>query len=380
MRIMHIITGLPTGGAETALLKLLSANNGNWESAVVSLMDEGTIGPRIAALGVPVHCLGIRRGRPNPARALSLMSITRQFRPHLIQGWMYHGNLAASLASVSMRRRVPVLWNIRQSLEGVAEERRLTQSMIRLGALLSWHPANIIYNSSISARQHEIFGYRGLRRVVIPNGFDCQIFRPDNEARHHVRKELGIGIDTFLIGLIARFHPVKDHASFLRAANLVARTHPHVRFILIGEGLTGEAPAVTKLIREQHLESRVFLLGERPDTPRLTAALDIACSASLGEGFSNTIGEAMACGIPSVVTDVGESSLVVANTGLSVRPRDPEALAQAIDRLIDAGPEKRQQLGAAARRRIQTEFSLPAIARRYEDLYREHVGTAFEGY
>lgn len=377
---MHIITGLPTGGAETALLKLLSANNGNWESAVVSLMDEGTIGPRIAALGVPVHCLGIRRGRPNPARALSLMSITRQFRPHLIQGWMYHGNLAASLASVSMRRRVPVLWNIRQSLEGVAEERRLTQSMIRLGALLSWHPANIIYNSSISARQHEIFGYRGLRRVVIPNGFDCQIFRPDNEARHHVRKELGIGIDTFLIGLIARFHPVKDHASFLRAANLVARTHPHVRFILIGEGLTGEAPAVTKLIREQHLESRVFLLGERPDTPRLTAALDIACSASLGEGFSNTIGEAMACGIPSVVTDVGESSLVVANTGLSVRPRDPEALAQAIDRLIDAGPEKRQQLGAAARRRIQTEFSLPAIARRYEDLYREHVGTAFEGY
>src|ERR1700732_5208937 len=172
MRVMHIITGLPTGGAGTALLKLLSANNGNWESAVVSLMDEGTIGPRIAALGVPVHCLGIRRGRPNPARALSLMSITRQFRPHLIQGWMYHGNLAASLASVSMRRRVPVLWNIRQSLEGVAEERRLTQSMIRLGALLSWHPANIIYNSSISARQHEVFGYRGLRRVVIPNGFD----------------------------------------------------------------------------------------------------------------------------------------------------------------------------------------------------------------
>jgi len=376
MRILHVITGLTTGGAQVMLLKLLSNNNGDWESAVVSLMDEGTIGPRIAALGIPVHCLDMRRGRPNPVRALSLMTITRQFRPQLIQGWMYHGNLGASLASISMHHRVSVLWNIRQSLEGVAEDRRLTRAMIRLGALLSWHPASIIYNSPISARQHEIFGYRALRRVVIPNGFDCQIFRPDNEARRQVREELGIGIDAILIGLIARFHPVKDHASFLRAANLVTRTHPHVRFLLVGEGVTVEERALTKLIREQRLESRIFLLGERPDTPRLTAALDIACSASLGEGFSNTIGEAMACGVPCVVTDVGDSALVVANTGLSVRPRDPEALAQALDHLVDAGPEQRRQLGVAARRRIQTEFSLPTIVHRYEDLYREHVSTA----
>jgi glycosyltransferase involved in cell wall biosynthesis len=376
MRILHVTTGLTTGGAQVMLLKLLSNNNGDWEPAVVSLMDEGTIGPRIAALGIPVHCLGLRRGRPNPVRALSVLTITRQFRPQLIQGWMYHGNLVASLASVSMHRRMPVLWNIRQSLEGVAEERRLTRAMIRLGALLSWHPASIIYNSPISARQHEIFGYRASRRVVIPNGFDCQIFRPDNEARRQVREELGIGIDTILIGLIARFHPVKDHASFLRAANLVARTHPHVRFLLVGDGVTVEERALTKLIREQRLESRIFLLGERPDTPRLTAALDIACSASMGEGFSNTIGEAMACGVPCVVTDVGDSALVVANTGLSVRPSDPEALAQAIEHLVDVGPEQRRQLGVAARRRIQTEFSLPTIAHRYEDLYREHVGTA----
>jgi glycosyltransferase involved in cell wall biosynthesis len=376
VRILHVITGLTTGGAEMMLLKLLSNNTGDWEPAVVSLMDEGTIGPSIVALGIPLYSLRMRRGRPNPVRALSLMTITRQFRPQLIQGWMYHGNLMASFARFSSGVRVPVFWNIRQSLEGVAGERRLTQAMIRLGALLSWHPAGIIYNSQTGARQHEIFGYRASKCVVIPNGFDCQIFRPDDEARRQVRKELGIGIDTILIGLIARFHPVKDHASFLRAANLVARTHPHVRFLLVGKGLAEKEPVLTKLIREQHLESRIFLLGERLDMPRLTAALDIACSASWGEGFSNTIGEAMACGVPCVVTDVGDSARLVADTGLSVPPRDPQGLAQAISRLISAGAAHRQELGAAARRRVESEFSLPVVARQYEKLYREHLAHA----
>lgn len=376
MRILHVITDLVTGGAQMMLLRLLSRHQVDFDTRVISLSDEGTLGPRISELGIPVYGLGIRASVPNPFRALSIVRFVHRFRPQLMQGWMYHGNLMASLAGVFPQNRVPVLWNIRQSLYDIATERRLTAAVIRVGAFLSHQPATIIYNSELAARQHEAIGYEAQKRVVIPNGFDCQMFCPDAEARKQVRVQLGIGQDAILIGMIARYHPVKDHASFLRAANLVARTHPHVRFLLVGEGVTVEERALTKLIREQHLESRIFLLGERLDTPRLTAALDIACSASLGEGFSNTIGEAMACGVPCVVTDVGDSTLVVANTGLSVRPNDPEALAQAIDHLVDAGPEQRRQLGVAARRRIQTEFSLPTIAHRYEDLYREHVGTA----
>jgi len=376
MRILHVTTGLTTGGAEIMLLKLLSANNGVWESAVVSLMDEGTIGSKIAALGIPVHSLGLRRGRPNPVSVLSLKSIARQFQPQLIQGWMYHGNLGASLASVSMQGRVPVLWSIRQSLYDITRERRLTRAMIRLGAFFSWHPANIIYNSQISARQHELFGFRTSKSVVIPNGFDSQLFRPDSQARHQIRRELGVGMDAILVGLIARLHSVKDHSGFLRSAAFVTRVHPSVYFVLAGSGVNKEESALRSLIAEHRLEGRTFLLGERSDIPKLTAALDIACSTSLGEGFSNAIGEAMACGVPCVVTDVGDSAYVVADAGLLVPPRDPEALAQAIDHLVDAGPEQRRQLGVAARRRIQTEFSLPTIAHRYEDLYREHVGTA----
>jgi glycosyltransferase involved in cell wall biosynthesis len=283
---------------------------------------------------------------------------------------MPHGNLVASLAGVLSQVRTPVLWNIRLSLYSIRSELPLTATTIRIGSALSGHPAAIIYNSRTSAAQHEAFGYQASKRVLIPNGFDCQVFRPDEEARRALREELAVDGDTVLVGLMARYHPMKEHAGFLRAAGLVARSHPAVRFVLAGTGVGWEQPALGKLIAEHELQQRVFLLGERSDIHRLDAALDIGCSASAwGEGFSNAIGETMACGVPCVVTDVGDSAYIVANTGLVAPPSDPEALARAIGQLIDAGSAARRQRGDAARARVETEFSLPAIVRRYEDLY-----------
>jgi glycosyltransferase involved in cell wall biosynthesis len=208
--------------------------------------------------------------------------------------------------------------------------------------------------------------------TVISNGFDCDIFRPDEHTRCGIREQLGLESTSILVGMVSRLHPMKDHSGFLQAASLVFRLHPESRFLLVGKGLADGEPALTKLIKQLNLTGRVLLLGERTDTPRFTAALDIACSSSAwGEGFSNAIGEAMACGVPCVVTDVGDSAYLVRDTGVTVPPRNPDALAHAIGKLIDAGPAKRKELGMAARRRIESEFSLPKIARRYEDLYKE---------
>ncbi len=375
-RIMHVITALETGGAEMMLLKLLSSSNGRHSQAVVSLTDEGTAGARIAALGVPIHSLGLRKTAPSPLRALAIRRLIRQFRPQLIQGWMYHGNLMASIAARWEHNHVPVIWGIHQSLYGLSTERWLTAVVIRVDALISRQATRIIYVSATSKKQHEAFGYDASKGVVIPNGLDCQMFAPDGEARLQVRSELGVEQDTILVGLVARYHPMKDHAGFLRAAALVARTHPSARFALIGRHIK-EQPALRALVARLRLQDHVLLLGERPDMPRLTPALDIACSASAwGESFSLATGEAMACGVPCVVTDVGDSAYIIGDTGLCVPPKNPEALAQAILQLISAGPERRRQLGAAARCRIQDKFSLPAIVHQYEDLYREHLSPA----
>lgn len=351
------------------LLKLLSVTQDRYCEAVISLKDEGTIGPRIRELGVPVWGIGLRPIAPNPFSLFRLRKLVRSFRPDLIQGWMYHGNIAANVAARFSAHRVPVLWNIQQSLYDISHERRLTAAIIRSGIRQSHRPVFIIYNSRVSAEQHTAFGYCPSKRLVIPTGYDCELFHPDHELRLLVRKGLGVTEGEVLVGLVARYHPMKDHVGFLRAAALVSREHPQAKFAMIGRGLP-ERTEIRNLIAECNLGSQVLLLGERADLPRLTAALDIACSSSAwGEGFSNAVGEAMACAVPCVVTDVGDSAYAVGETGLSVPPREPQALAQAIGRLINAGHEYRQQLGRAARERIQSEFSLSSIAQRYQALY-----------
>lgn len=373
-RILHVITGLSTGGAEMMLFKLLSKTHKSHVQTVVSMKDEGTIGPRIKALGVPVHTLNLGSTVPNPFCFFPMKSVVHQFRPDVIQGWMYHGNVMASLASKFSDSHPPVLWNIQQSVRRVSDYGWLTGLVIRFGAFISRDPAKIIYVSHTGAGQHASLGYLGEKKIVIPNGIDCETFHPDDEARRQARAELGMGEDNVLVGLVARYHPMKDHAGFLAAAGQLARTHPRVRFVLIGKGVTNDQPAIQQLVGKHDLQNRILLLGERHDTPQLTAALDIACSASAwGEALSVAIGEAMACGVPCVVTDVGDSSYLVGDTGISVPPREPQALAEALGKLVDAGPDYRHTLGDAARKRVENDFSLPAIVRRYEEVYEQYA-------
>jgi glycosyltransferase involved in cell wall biosynthesis len=292
---------------------------------------------------------------------------------------MYHGNLMASMAALALRKsatrdvrgqKPPVIWNIRQTVYDLRRERWLTAKLIRQGARLSSGPAAIIYNSQTSAGQHEKLGYRAEKHVIIPNGFDCHILRPNEAERKEVRTELGISDDTVLVGLVARYHPMKDHKGFLKVAAMVVQSHPQTRFVLAGAGVSSTQSELVKGIQQNGLGDRVIPLGERSDIQRLNNAFDIGCSASAwGEGFSNAIGEAMACGVPCAVTDVGDSAYIVADSGFVAPSRAPKALAEAIGRLIEIGHTGRQQLGAKARQRIETDFSLSAIVQKYEDLY-----------
>jgi glycosyltransferase involved in cell wall biosynthesis len=207
--------------------------------------------------------------------------------------------------------------------------------------------------------------------VVLPNGFDLDAFQPDPAARGSVRQELGISEETPLIGLVARFHPQKDHHNFMQAAAQLHARLPNVHFLLCGAGVTPENPALAQWVEEAGLRANVHLLGVRQDVPRLSAALDIATSSSSGEGFPNVVGEAMACGVPCVVTDVGDAALIVGETGRVVPPHDAQALADAWHDLLNAGEDYRYELGMAARRRVQECFSMTTISRRYEQLYEE---------
>ncbi|HLW53658.1 MAG TPA: glycosyltransferase [Candidatus Angelobacter sp.] len=373
-RILHVITGLDVGGAENMLYKLVSASSPAHEHSVVSLAPAGSVAARITALGVEVHSLKLHAAAPNPLRVWKIRSLASRLSPDLIAGWMYHGNLMASFAGRAVPG-APVLWGIRSSLDDLSYFSWPTAAVIRLGARWSGRAAGIIYASHAARAQHEARGYHAACGAVIPNGIDCREFVPDPGARAAIRSELGVSGDAILIGMVARCHPAKNQAGFIRAAALLARDHPGARFLLAGPGIAKDSRLRAR-VRDSGLTGRVLLLGERHDMPRLHAALDIACSASFREGFPNAIAEAMACAVPCVVTSVGDSALVVGETGVAVAPGDPQALAGAIHRLIAAGEPSRQELGARARRRIEDNFSLSAAVEQYENFYARHLASS----
>ena len=215
-------------------------------------------------------------------------------------------------------------------------------------------------------------GYAADRMLVIPNGFDLGAFRPDPAAGPTLRRELGIPAPAPLIGLVARFHPQKDHSTFFAAARRLHRTCPDAHFILCGDGITWENPELAAEADQAGLRGCCHLLGRRSDMSFIQAALDFASSSSsTGEGFPNVLGEAMASGVPCAVTNVGDSARIVGETGRIVPPGDPEALVRAWEDLLGLPPEARTALGVAARDRIARQYSLPAIAARYSALYDE---------
>jgi len=372
-KIVHVTTDLAAHGAQMVLYRLLSRLNRDfYDSVVISLMDGGQLVEEIESLGVPVYTIGIKNGMPTPAQTYFLIKTLSQLEADLIQGWMYHGNLAAQVSNFFVSQNIPVVLSIHNCLYSLEYEKKMTRYVIQLSAFLSRLTTGIIFVSNVSKRQHEQLGYLSPNTIVIPNGIDTGQFVPSQKARSAIRAELDLSNHSLLIGLIARFHPMKDHETFLKAAALLLEQVPglDIHFVLAGKGVNWENTFLSKSVTQLGLTTRIHLLGERNDIPSLTAALDIASLSSYSEAFGNVIAEAMCCGIPCVATDVGDSAYLIKQTGYLVPPREPLALANAWKQVIDLGQEGRVALGKLARSRIINNFSLDNFVVQYEQFYQ----------
>ncbi len=373
LRVVHVITGLSVGGAETLLVRLLARRNPeNVQAKVISLTGEGPLADVLRGLNVPVECLGLKGFFSFPATLLRLTSILRRERPDVIQTWLYHGDFLGGLSGW-MAGGVPVIWGIHSSTLEPGAVRRSTRWLVRLLARLSrLLPSRIVSCSEESRRIHVALGYEAERFRVIPNGFDTEAFRPDPAARDEARRALGRPASELWVGMVSRFHPQKDHRNFLEAAALLAPRHPDLHFVLCGEGVDAKNLDLVSWARSLGVEDRCLFLGARRDVNKVMSSLDVFVSASrFGEAFPLVVGEAMSCGVPCVVTDVGDSALLVGRTGVVVPPRSPERLAEGVESLLALSPDRRRELGEAARRRIMENYGIERMSRRYEDLYRE---------
>jgi glycosyltransferase involved in cell wall biosynthesis len=332
-------------------------------------MPGGECRAMIEAEDIPVYDLAMKSGLPTVAQVRALRRLARKLEPDVVQGWMYHGNLAATLLGKFAPGKPPVLWNIRHSVADLGREKQSTRLVIRLGGLVSGKPERIIFNSGISLEQHAGLGFTRDKGVMIPNGFDMGRFRPSLEAGAGLRAELGLAPDSLLVGVAARRHAMKGHEDFLTAAARMRTAGRDCHFVLAGRGVTSDDSALRDLAAGV-LAGFVHLVGQREDMPLFLAGLDLLCVPSLyGEGFPNVLGEAMACGVPCVATDVGESRIIVADTGRIVPPGDPASLCDAMGEVLALDLEDRSDLGRRCRGRIQEHYSLEKITEKYADLF-----------
>ncbi|MGQ0677900.1 MAG: glycosyltransferase, partial [Rhodospirillales bacterium] len=323
IKVLHVITGLDVGGAESALHALATARAAtDLRQSVVSLVPGGHYSALLRQAGVPVADLGMRRGVPSPGAVAALARLIARDRPDVVQGWMYHADLMALAALMfsGRRRHTKLAWGLRASLlEGPGFGLGF-RALRRMWTALARCPDLVIANSQAGIDLHAALGMRPRRARVIANGIDTAKFRPDPAARARLRRELRADDSARLIVHVARADPIKDHPTFLAAMDRL----PRVRALMVGRGT-------------EHLTPRpnVTFLGPRDDVPAVLAAADIAVSSSIGEGFSNVLAEAMAAGLPAVATDVGEARLILGDTGIVCPPRDPGALAGAVKTLLD---------------------------------------------
>ncbi len=371
-RILHVISGLHPGGAELTLKRLISEwSDLGFQHIVVSLTDIGSIGRSLISNGIPVTSLQMQRKLFALGGLFRLRKLVYSLQPALIQTWMYPSDLLGGLVA-RITHRIPVVWNIRQTRLDRKHHKLLTYLARWVCAKSSTIlPSRIVCNSKSAMQSHEEVGYGSDKMVLIPNGFDLTIFHPDQEARRELREELNVPENTPMIGMVARYDPLKDHQTFAQAAGILRRSRPEIRFLLAGQGVDWSNRCLLEWLEKQHIVENCILVGHRDDVARVHAAVDIATLSSLSEGMPNVIGEAMACGVPCVATDVGDTRELIGEAGRLVPPRDPEALAEAWLEILTLAPAERAAIGALGRDQIAQNYSIQTMISRYRDLYRE---------
>jgi glycosyltransferase involved in cell wall biosynthesis len=321
--------------------------------------------------GIPVVTLG-KRGRWDIAwPAFRLVRLILKTRPAIIHGYLTTGNLLTLIAKL-FYPQIRVVWGVRASKMNWDHYDWFSKFLFQCECALSNFADLIIANSHAGRDYHIAHGFPRKRMVVIHNGIDTDRFRPDEHAGKRVRDEWGIKEGEKLIGLVGRLDPVKDHPTFLKAASLIVHHRKDVRFICVGEGTDEYRQKLHSLASELALGNRVLWTGTRQDLPSIYNAFEITVSASYGEGFPNVIGESMACGVPCVVTDVGDSALVVAECGVVVNPGDPTLLAQGINAALTGSVTNRRN---EVRERIMTSFSMATCVNLSEEIFSNLLAT-----
>ena len=372
MRITFVVRRLDMGGAERQL-SLLSRRlvHLGHEVCIITLYSGGDLEQLVRAAGVQVLSAD-KGGRWDLLGFLRrFRNLYRGSRPNIIVGWMPFENLMCLLAS-TLDDRVPVVWALRCSALELSAYDFPTRLLYRLQRVLIAHPKLVIANS-LAGLQSVGLNIHSRRAALLENAVAAEEFKPDHDARASMRASLGVGNDHELVGIVGRLEPMKDHATFFRAARIVATSLSSARFLVVGRGSPHYRQRVKAECHRLDLDGRVVWREASSDMSGILNALDVLVSSSAyGEGMQNVLLEAMSCGVPVVATDVGDARRVISAHDCLVAPRDEGALAEAVLRQLREADDGRR---ADRRQHVVKRFGIERAGKELEQMLRATLAT-----
>jgi glycosyltransferase involved in cell wall biosynthesis len=366
MKIVHIISSLNTGGAETMLVRLIRGMP-NHNHVVITLTAVGPLGELLQASGYAVHNIGLRAS--NAWYALpQLWKIIYGESPDIVQTWMYHADLIGGVIGRMAGVR-NIVWNVRNT-EIPQGQLSMTGLIIRLCAVISgWLPKAVICCAHAGLEVHAARGYKRQKMLVLPNGYDTHEWQPKCVDRWEIRRDYGLSREAFVVGIVGRYDKLKGYDLFIEAANRISKVIHNVLFIMVGRNVDDTNVELRSLIESRGGDAAFRLFGERSDVAQLMSTMDVFCLTSSAEGFPNVVAEAMLMRVPCVVTNVGDAARIVGSRGLVVPSGNPNAFAEAVKSVESNGVEWRKAAGEAARQHIVDHYSIEIISKNYEQLY-----------
>ena len=371
MKILHIITGLNKGGAETLLCNLCQFDKEH-EHEIISLSYVKDSQSLSSMHNFSIHSLNFPVGKIRIFGLFKLYKLIKKIKPDAIQTWLIHADLIGGIAARFSGIK-NIFWGVHHTILLPGKVKFSTIFVLKCNAFLSnFVPKKIIYCAEKSRQIQESIGFNKSKGLVIQNGYDIKNFSQNDILRKDFRNELGCSDNTFLIGHVGSYHPLKDQSNLIDALAFLNKKGFNYSAVLVGKDLDHNNDDLVFKIRENELTDHIFLLGERNDIPAVMNGIDLFVLSSISEAFPNVLNEAMACGTPCVTTNVGDASLIVDNTGWVVSPKDPKAIANAVFKAVD---EKQSDNLTWVKRknechkRIADHFTLEKMLKKYKEAW-----------